>query len=110
MAGRVPLPSTPLSTEQTAGWAEVVKAVKAEPVHGAFFLQLWHMGRQSHSTYASVSFGYGVRACVHVCVWGVGVGGGGASPGVGTFNLLTSRKVHATSALCLRACPRFDLD
>ncbi len=36
--------------EQTAGWAEVVKAVKAEPVHGAFFLQLWHMGRQSHST------------------------------------------------------------
>ena len=46
--------------EQTAGWAEVVKAVKAEPVHGAFFLQLWHMGRQSHSTY--------VFACTSVLI------------------------------------------
>ncbi|MGH1357388.1 MAG: alkene reductase [Burkholderiaceae bacterium] len=44
-------PSTPgiHTAEQTAGWAEVVKAVHAKG--GQVFLQLWHVGRLSHSSY-----------------------------------------------------------
>ncbi len=33
------------------GWRTVVDAVKAVPGHGAIFLQLWHMGRASHSSF-----------------------------------------------------------
>lgn len=44
-------PQTPgiFTDEQTAGWAEVVKAVHAEG--SKFILQLWHVGRISHSSF-----------------------------------------------------------
>jgi 2,4-dienoyl-CoA reductase-like NADH-dependent reductase (Old Yellow Enzyme family) len=44
-------PNTPgiWSDEQVAGWANVTKAVHA--AGGRIFLQLWHVGRISHSSY-----------------------------------------------------------
>lgn len=44
-------PSTPgiHSREQITGWTEVVKAIHAKG--GKVFLQLWHVGRLSHSSY-----------------------------------------------------------
>jgi len=45
------LPGTPgiYSEEQIAGWRLVTEAVHARG--GVIFLQLWHMGRQSHSSF-----------------------------------------------------------
>ena len=44
-------PSTPgiHSEEQIAGWSEVVRAIHSKG--GKVFLQLWHVGRLSHSSY-----------------------------------------------------------
>ena len=45
------LPGTPgiYSDEQISGWQRVTEAVHARG--GVIFLQLWHMGRQSHSSF-----------------------------------------------------------
>ena len=49
--GGRPAPSTPgiHSEEQVAGWTEIVRRVHAKG--GSIFLQLWHVGRLSHSSY-----------------------------------------------------------
>ncbi len=51
MPGGALAPSTPgiHSDEQTRGWSEITKAVHARG--GLIFLQLWHVGRLSHSSY-----------------------------------------------------------